>query len=487
MTDLWRWGMIFPENRSLSAGMRGGLKLIVEYRLPAAFGAAAAIGLGVAIWCGTGYLHYQQLAVGEQAAALRAERVNADLQDTLARLQDQLGAARQSLNAAQGRLSALNDDAQQQQTVSEQSSSKADRIAQLTRALEQAQRDLHLAEAQHATLMARVSKAESDLAAGQSRQAPVQAQEWQKKVQELTAERDKAASERDQLRARFGELQQKNSGVQSREAPKSVAQAQPQPAIQSQAATQPQSALPTQAAAPPAVAAAPDTRVAVAVTPGAEPDRVEAPRAVPAVAGAPAAGAVAQLERVLASAGVDVSRLFAKLDANRDQGGPFVPAPRAGHPDTLNPEKLAALRTLLKMLPVSAPLESYEISSPFGVRGDPENGHRGFHTGVDLRAPYMSPVYATAPGVVTYAGYRDDYGKIVEIDHGNGLSTRYAHLSRYIVSVGQQVAGHAQIGFLGSTGRATGPHVHYEVLVNGEPQDPEKFLGLARIVSVVQR
>jgi murein DD-endopeptidase MepM/ murein hydrolase activator NlpD len=193
------------------------------------------------------------------------------------------------------------------------------------------------------------------------------------------------------------------------------------------------------------------------------------------------------VEHVLASAGVDVSRLFARLDANRDQGGPFIPAPRAGHVDTLTPEKLAALRVLLKMLPISAPLESYEISSPFGVRGDPENGHRGFHTGVDLRAPYMSPVYATAPGVVTYAGYRDDYGKIVEIDHGNGLSTRYAHLSRYIVSVGQQVSGHAQIGFLGSTGRATGPHVHYEVLVNGEPQDPEKFLNLARVVSVVQR
>jgi len=468
VTDLLRWGMKFPESRSLSAGMRGGLRLIAEHRMPAALGAAAAIGLGAAIWCGTGYVHYQQLAAGEQAAAIRAERLNADLQDTLARLQDQLGAARLSLNTVQGRLSALNDDAQQQ-AASEQSSSKADRIAQLNRALEQAQRDLHLAEAQRATMMARVSKAESDLAEGQSRQAQVQ--EWQKKVQDLTAERDKAASERDQLRARIGEQQQKSSGVQSREAPKPVAEAQPQP----------------QTAAPAAAASAPDTRVAVAVTPGSEPARVETPRAIPEVAAAPAAGALAQVEHVLASAGVDVSRLFARLDANRDQGGPFIPAPRAGHVDTLTPEKLAALRVLLKMLPISAPLESYEISSPFGVRGDPENGHRGFHTGVDLRAPYMSPVYATAPGVVTYAGYRDDYGKIVEIDHGNGLSTRYAHLSRYIVSVGQQVSGHAQIGFLGSTGRATGPHVHYEVLVNGEPQDPEKFLNLARVVSVVQR
>ena len=116
------------------------------------------------------------------------------------------------------------------------------------------------------------------------------------------------------------------------------------------------------------------------------------------------------------------------------------------------------------------------------MREDPENGHAGFHTGIDLRAPYDLPVYATAPGVVTFASYRNDYGKIVEIDHGNGITTRYAHLHAFTVSVGQRVAAHTQIGYLGSTGRATGPHVHYEVVVNGEPQDPEKFFGLARYV-----
>jgi murein DD-endopeptidase MepM/ murein hydrolase activator NlpD len=135
-------------------------------------------------------------------------------------------------------------------------------------------------------------------------------------------------------------------------------------------------------------------------------------------------------------------------------------------------------------LPVSAPLESYEIGSGFGVRGDPMNGHAAYHTGLDFRAPYMSPIYATAAGVVTYSGYRDDYGKVVEIDHGNGLTTRYAHMHRQTVSVGQRVAAHTQIGFLGSSGRATGPHVHYEVLVNGEPVDPGKFLNLARVVPV---
>jgi murein DD-endopeptidase MepM/ murein hydrolase activator NlpD len=209
-----------------------------------------------------------------------------------------------------------------------------------------------------------------------------------------------------------------------------------------------------------------------------------------AVAGQPAPtvavarGGLAQFERVLASAGVDVGHLFAQYGMRTGEGGPFIPAPRGVHPDTtLSPEKLAALSLLVKVLPVSAPLASYEVGSPFGVRGDPINGHSSFHTGIDLLAAYMTPVYATAPGVVTYSGYRDDYGKVVEIDHGNGISTRYAHLHRQTVSVGQRVAAQTQIGFLGSTGRATGPHVHYEVLVNGEPQDPEKFLGLARLVA----
>jgi len=237
-------------------------------------------------------------------------------------------------------------------------------------------------------------------------------------------------------------------------------------------------------------------RQVAVVVPGAPAAEMPRTAAVPAVATAPAAapavtavdrGAFAQVERVLASAGVDVKRMFAQFGAERGLGGPFIAPPAGQHAGaTVSPEKAAALRSLIKTLPVSAPLESYELGSPFGVRGDPINGHSAYHTGIDLRAPYMTPVYATAAGVVTYSGYRDDYGKVVEIDHGNGISSRYAHLHRQTVSVGQRVAGHSQIGFLGSTGRATGPHVHYEVLVNGEPQDPEKFLALARVVAAVR-
>jgi len=208
--------------------------------------------------------------------------------------------------------------------------------------------------------------------------------------------------------------------------------------------------------------------------------------AAAAVVSAPvvvAHGAVDQFARVLASAGVDVRHLFSQYGVNRGEGGPVVPLARGQVvQDTMTPEKLAALRAMVKVLPVHAPLDSYEVSSPFGPRGDPEDGRGEFHTGIDMRAPYDSPVYATAPGVVTYAGYRDDYGKIVEIDHGNGIATRYAHLHAFTVSVGQRVGLHQQIGYLGSTGRATGPHTHYEVVVNGEPQDPQKFLNLGRYV-----
>jgi murein DD-endopeptidase MepM/ murein hydrolase activator NlpD len=196
-------------------------------------------------------------------------------------------------------------------------------------------------------------------------------------------------------------------------------------------------------------------------------------------------GGIAQFERVLASAGVDVRNLFSQYGVRTGLGGPYIPNPRGSTPEPLSAEKLAALSRMVKSLPVAAPLHSYEIGSRFGVRGDPINGRAALHTGTDFRAPYMSPVYATAAGVVTFSGYRDDYGKIVEIDHGNGLVTRYGHLNRTTVSVGQRVAAQTQVGFLGSTGRATGPHVHYEVVVNGEPQDAEKFMALGRIVSVV--
>ena len=114
-----------------------------------------------------------------------------------------------------------------------------------------------------------------------------------------------------------------------------------------------------------------------------------------------------------------------------------MPPPKANAPvNTFDPEKLAAIRGLAKVLPIAAPLAQYRIGSPFGPRLDPFNGKDAFHTGIDMDAPYNSPVYATAPGTVIYAGYLGEYGKTVEIDHGFGIDTLYAHLHRYFVAVG---------------------------------------------------
>jgi len=506
VTDLLRWGSEFlPENRSLRAVVKStqdvsrsafyavasrGSAAVSSVRAvavarpgPTALGAVVALALGASSYAAVGYLHYKHVAGTERVAAQRAERANADLQDAVDRL-------RNDLAAAQVRVDTLGDEAKRQTALSEQG--KADRIAQLTRALEQAQRDLHLADAQRATLAARLSKEAAEVVDGQAKQSQAQSNldQTQKKLQQLSTERDKALGERDHLRARVNELEQKLSALPARQAPRPVAEAAPILSAPAPAAAAPAVAFAPAAPAPVVARAAPapeQPRQVAVVIPTA-PAAAEAPRTpAPAVA-AVDRGAFAQIERVLASAGVDVKQMFAQAGVNRGEGGPFIP-PSAGQAAAaaISPEKLAALRTLVKTLPVVAPVESYELGSPFGVRGDPINGRAAYHTGIDLRAPYMTPVYATAGGVVTYSGHRDDYGKVVEIDHGNGISTRYAHLHRQTVSVGQRIAGHSQIGFLGSTGRATGPHVHYEVLVNGEPQDPEKFLGLARVVAAVQR
>ncbi|HEX2152175.1 MAG TPA: peptidoglycan DD-metalloendopeptidase family protein, partial [Stellaceae bacterium] len=478
------------------------------------------------------------------AAVRSAETANAELQAAMTQLRDELGGARQALSAARERLGEVNDDTRHKIAASEQAaSSNADRIAQLTRKLDQAQRALRLAEAQRATMMARLSRSEVEGAQDQARRQEemrTDQEQLEKKLRQLAADREKVATERnkaeverDRLRARVGELEQKLSLLQTRQPPRPVASAQSVPAVPSvptrtaeervaflppfrtapeaPAAVAPPVPAPAVAAAPaavtpePVVATAPPQSAitATAATVSAQPSAaMMAPTAAPPVAHAAAVpqaqrpappmavpavahGGVAQFERVLASAGVDVRNLFSQFGVSRGMGGPYIPNPRGSRPEPLLAEKLAALSRMIKSLPVAAPLHSYEIGSRFGVRGDPINGRAALHTGTDFRAPYMSPVYATAEGVVTFSGYRDDYGKIVEIDHGNGLVTRYGHLHRTTVSVGQRVAARTQVGLLGSTGRATGPHVHYEVLVNGEPQDAEKFMALGRIVPIV--
>jgi murein DD-endopeptidase MepM/ murein hydrolase activator NlpD len=454
---------------------------------------AAAVGLTASsCWFGFEYMHAQQQAAAQQAAAHQVEIANATLQDALARMRDQLAAADHELHSAQSREAAASGEAQRQRAASQRvTTTDSDRIAQLTR-------ELHMTEAQRVTLMARLSLTQASMAQGKARQSQTQAgiDSSQKKLQELAQDRDRAARERDRLQAELGALQQQLAAVQSTQSRATVPAARaPAPAAVPRSAAAgpavaaaPAPAAPARTAAPQVVATPRPVAPVAAVVP-AQAIRPAAPApvaAAPAAAAATtlAAGRIGQFERVLASAGVDVRSLFARFGVSDEpRGGPFVPVPRGGV-STMSAAQIAALGRIVGELPVSAPLTAYRVSSPFGVRGDPLNGDSGFHTGIDMVAPYMSPVYATAPGVVTYAGFREDYGRVVEINHGNGIASRYAHLHRALVSVGQRVAAHQEIGLLGSSGRATGPHVHYEVLVNGEPQDPEKFLGLARLVPV---
>ena len=116
------------------------------------------------------------------------------------------------------------------------------------------------------------------------------------------------------------------------------------------------------------------------------------------------------------------------------------------------------------------------MSSPFGMRMDPFLKGPAIHTGIDLRGDTGEPVRATANGRVTVASWQGGYGNMVEIDHGNGLSTRYGHLSQIDVKVGHHVRIGQTIGKIGSTGRSTGPHLHYETRINDEAVDPQRFL-----------
>jgi murein DD-endopeptidase MepM/ murein hydrolase activator NlpD len=177
----------------------------------------------------------------------------------------------------------------------------------------------------------------------------------------------------------------------------------------------------------------------------------------------------------------------AKPSPHARVGGPFVPlkVPRAGASTfekqmyRVNLARAQADRytQALVGIPVRKPLVGkIDVSSPFGVRNDPFVGRPAMHTGMDLRGERGEPVHVTAAGKVTIAGWDGGYGNLVEVDHGNGLATRYGHLSAIDVKVGQIVHTGEVIGRIGSTGRSTGPHLHYETRVHGEPVDPRKFL-----------
>lgn len=190
-----------------------------------------------------------------------------------------------------------------------------------------------------------------------------------------------------------------------------------------------------------------------------------------------------RMHSVLIDLGVDGTR----ASAEGAIGGPFFPikTPQAGasaferqlYRINVARAQIDRYSRTLVSVPVRKPvIGEVDMSSPFGMRMDPFLGRPAIHTGIDLRGETGEPVRATATGHVTIAGREGGYGNLVEITHGNGLATRYGHLSEINVKLGQVVRIGEVVGRIGSTGRSTGPHLHYETRVNGEAVDPQKFL-----------
>jgi murein DD-endopeptidase MepM/ murein hydrolase activator NlpD len=190
-----------------------------------------------------------------------------------------------------------------------------------------------------------------------------------------------------------------------------------------------------------------------------------------------------RMRGVLADLGVDVDSI--SVPTGRGVGGPFVSVKQGAgnaferqlYRIKLARAQIERINRTLTTVPLRKPLAGEpESSSGYGVRVDPFLGVPAMHTGHDFRAAAGDRVLATAAGTVVSAGWNGGYGKMVEVRHGNGFSTRYAHLSEIEVSVGQKVAVGDMVGRVGSTGRSTGPHLHYETRIEGESVDPQKFL-----------
>ncbi|MEY4836369.1 MAG: hypothetical protein RLZZ475_228 [Pseudomonadota bacterium] len=171
--------------------------------------------------------------------------------------------------------------------------------------------------------------------------------------------------------------------------------------------------------------------------------------------------------------------------AQQGMGGPFEAIAGADDIDPrferlgLSLARMAVLERALDGIPQVVPATAQSITSGFGYRRDPFNGRAAMHAGIDFKGPLGSPIFAAAEGRVTFAGWRGGYGKAVEVTHPNGMMTRYAHLSRIDVRPGQLVKAGATLGGLGSTGRSTGPHLHFEVRISDRAINPRPFLETA--------
>ena len=207
-------------------------------------------------------------------------------------------------------------------------------------------------------------------------------------------------------------------------------------------------------------------------------------------------GSIDRIDRVLRAVGIKPARLEQQAD-DAGMGGPFMPI-SALHIDGIadqaftkafadasaHVKELDTLFAAFRHVPLTTPVHGsrFELTSDFGPRIDPFTHRLAFHPGLDFGGPWGATIYATAPGKVVWAGRRGGYGNLVAIDHGFGIRTRYGHMSSILVKVGQKVKKGTPIGKLGSTGRSTGPHVHYEVWYDNIVRNPSKFIEAGRHV-----
>lgn len=202
---------------------------------------------------------------------------------------------------------------------------------------------------------------------------------------------------------------------------------------------------------------------------------------------------------------VGIKRLPAVDVAKPGQGGPYVAAPMsaielqheidrlAGEVEQRSDDlaflelKLLEKRVKDRLLPTILPVKDAALGSPFGQRSDPIAGLRSMHEGIDFSAETGTPVVVAADGVVLSAAYHPEYGNLIEVDHGEGLTSRYAHLARMDVLTGSLIKRGSQIGTVGTTGRSTGPHLHFEVRMLGIAQNPAHFLKQGDEYALVKR
>lgn len=197
-----------------------------------------------------------------------------------------------------------------------------------------------------------------------------------------------------------------------------------------------------------------------------------------------------EAEAKIRKLGVDPKFLLASVDDRSAQGGPFLAVAQSGDADldqrfqrlALSLARMSALQRGLTGIPQVLPASLEYISSGFGYRSDPFTGGAAFHAGLDFKGPIGAPIYAAAKGRISFISQKQGYGNCVEVDHGNGMITRYAHMSAFRTQMGKEVLAGEVIGAIGSSGRSTGPHLHFEVRINDQPVNPRPFLERAQNV-----